>query len=69
VKELRGYLFCFPPTAIDSFDSFNIFELADFLLTAAIFQHLPVARPFGTAFALDRGAMVRLSNLNQQTWR
>src|SRR5258708_64465 len=32
--ELRGYLFCCPPTAIDSFDSFNIVELVDFLLTS-----------------------------------
>jgi hypothetical protein len=40
--EVLGYLFCCPPTAIDSFDSFNILELVDFLLTASIFQHLPV---------------------------
>ena len=43
--ELHGYLFCRPPTAIASFDSFNIFELVDSLLTVAIFQHLRVARP------------------------
>jgi hypothetical protein len=35
--ELRGYLLCCPPTAIDSFDSFHIFELVDFLRTVAIF--------------------------------
>ncbi len=27
-------------TTANSFDSFNIFELGDFLLTAALFQHL-----------------------------
>jgi hypothetical protein len=42
---LRGYLCCCPPTAIDSFNSFNILELVDFLLTAAISEHLGVARP------------------------
>jgi 5,10-methylene-tetrahydrofolate dehydrogenase/methenyl tetrahydrofolate cyclohydrolase len=44
-QRLRGCPFYCPPTAIDSFDSFNILELVDFLLTVAIFQHLCVARP------------------------
>jgi hypothetical protein len=43
--ELRAYLFCCPPTAIDSFDFFNILELVDSPLRAAIFQRLHVAQP------------------------
>jgi hypothetical protein len=60
--ELCGYLFCCPPTAIDNFDSFNILELVDFLLTAA-FSGTYVWHDFGTALALNRDAKVRLSKL------
>ena len=50
-----------PPTAIDSFDSFNIFELIDFFLLAPALASTYVCQTFGTALALERAAMLRIN--------
>jgi hypothetical protein len=65
---LRGYLFCCLPTAIDSFDNFNIFELVDFPLTVPIFQHLRVDDLWhGSCFGQRcDGSIVELESTNPE---
>ena len=64
---LCGYVSAWLLTTIDGFDPFNIFELIDFLLNQC-FSITYVSTAFGTALALQRGAMLR-TNCEAAMWK
>jgi hypothetical protein len=52
----------------NSLDSFNIFELLEFSANRGLFPALTYATRFGTAFALERDAMLRI-NSEADMWK